>query len=226
MTYILYTPATSLYSKASLTASPWGSDATDLVETQAGLFDVDAAAPYIFVGTAGAAASTDDAVGVVGDIIYGDIIPGDLFVQQRLHAWDWENAGTLDKLKALYYATQLINQFNFIGCKTVSTQYLEFPRTRVDANDVTQLIGGTALIPVEIEEAAYLIADALLSGRDPELDFESLRAKVETFGPVRTEFATGVGPPEHMANLIPSPAAWAKIKPFVEISTSFDVIKG
>ena len=57
------------------------------------------------------------------------------------------------------------------------------------------------------------------------MDFESQNVKVETFGPVRTEFATNVGPQQHIANMIPSAEAWALIRPFLNISTSFKMNK-
>ena len=113
-----------------------------------------------------------------------------------------------------------------MGVKTVPAQLLAFPRTRTLSTGVVLLIGGVVGVPLEITKAIYLIADALLSGRDPQADFESQNVKVETFGPVRTEFATDKGPMQHMANMVPSPSAWALILPFLGISTSFSVNKG
>lgn len=224
--YISYPAGKALYSKVSLTADPWASDATDVTEVGSnGLYQVDTDAPYLFLGTAGAAASTDTAVGTVGDLYYGTVDGGDVFHSGRLHSWDWCNAPIYDKVRALVHATHTIQKFNFIGTKVVSTQRLAFPRQCVASDGtVTEINGGA--VPTAIEEATYLIADALLSGRDPEEDFESLRNKVETFGPVRTEFATDKGPPQHLANLIPSPEAWAKILPFLKISTSFTLNRG
>ena len=228
--YITYPKGKSLYSKVSLTADPWASDATDITEIGTdGLYQLDTAAPYIFIGTAGAAASTDVQIGVVNDFYYGTLDEADAFMHQRLHAWDWNNAAIFDKIRALQHATTLIDKFNFFGEKVDSSQHLEFPRqcvtTRLDGSEVITPIAA-GLIPVGIEEACYLIADALLSGRDPEEDFESQRVKVETFGPVRTEYATDKGPMDHVSNLIPSPSAWTRIRPWLEISTSFDFHQG
>ena len=224
--YISYPAGKSIYSKVSLTAEPWESDATDLTEVgSSGLYQVDTDAPYLFLGTAGSAASTDTAVGTVGDFYYGTVDGGDVYMHSRLHAWDWNNAPLLDKVRALQNATYLIDKFNFIGSKVESDQALQFPRQCV-ASDGTITTISSGEIPQDIEQAAYLIADALLSGRDPEEDFEALRNKVETFGPVRTEFATDKGPPQHLSNLIPSPEAWAKIQPYLKISTSFTLNRG
>ena len=119
----------------------------------------------------------------------------------------------------------MIDKFQFIGHKVVTTQNLEFPRDRTKKDDTVVLIGGTAGVPESIENAAYLIADALLSGRDPQLDFESLHVKSETVAGIRTEFESGRVPMEHVSNLIPSSAAWALIRPFLHIAQSFDVNK-
>lgn len=211
-TYILYPAGKKIYGKASLTASPWDSDAVDVTEIGSeGLYEVDTDQPYLYLGEASSAASTDESIGTVGDIYYGTVNEGDVFMLQRLHAWDWNQASTFEKVRSLYHATTLIDKFRFHSSKADDDQNLEFPR------------GDDTSVPKAIREAAYLIADALLSGRDPEEDFEALLTKVETFGPVRTEFATDKGPPEHLSNLIPSPGAWARIKPFLRISSGFDV---
>lgn len=224
--YFVYAKNKSLYSKASLSADPWASDATDIVEISDGLYVLNTAAPYIFLGTAGAAASSDTQIATAGDIKYGTVDGGDAFMASQLHAWDWNNATTYDKARALQHARTLIDKFNFIGSKISSTQNLEFPRQCVNSTTgaITEVGGG--VIPADIKEAAYLIADALLSGRDPDEDFESQRVKVETFGPVRTEYATDKGPMDHTSNLIPSPSAWARIRPWLMISTSFDLNRG
>lgn len=224
-TYLIYPSGNSLYGKASLDASPWASDATNLTDLTGNLFSGDDSKPLIFVGTAGAATSSDPQVGTLGDLYYGTVTGGDVFMVQRLHSWDWVNSTTAEKTRALYNATQLIDKFNFIGSKVLSTQNLEFPRQRVKEDGTIVTIHSGA-IPKPIIEATYLIANLLLGGRDPEADFEALVNKVETFGPIRTEFERARGPQEHLANLIPSPDAWQRIKPFLHIATGFDLNRG
>ena len=221
-TYIIYPSGNDLYSKASLTADPWGSDAVDLVSVSGNLYSLDDSNPYVFLGEASSAADTDTQLGTVGDFYYGTVLGGDVFFAKRIHNWDWTNATTEEKVRALYNASQLIDKFSFIGCKVESSQSLEFPR---------QLDGVAGSIhngdiPPPIIEACYLIADSLLSGRDPQSDFEALMTKVETFGPIRTEFERARGPQEHLANLIPSPDAWQRIKPFLYIATGFSTNLG
>ena len=211
--YVLYTEGASLYGVATNTAG----SGTALTEVQDGLYLADSTKPYIFND------ADDSLVMKADDVKYGTVAEGDLFHMKRMHSWDWSQATTFDKVRSLYTATMLMEKFNFIGVKTDSDQGLEFPRTRTDNDGTAHLIGGTAGIPTAMKEAAYLIAEALLSGRSPEDDFESQNIKVETFGPVRTEYATDKGPMQHTANMIPSPSAWALMRPFLEISTSFGV---
>lgn len=225
MSYIIYPSGSNLYGKASLTADPWSSDAVDLVDLGNNLFQGSASQPFIYIGTAGTAASTDTFVGEIGDLYYGTPDGGNVFHAQRLHSWDWGQSTLYDRVRALYHATQLIDKFNFIGSKVESGQRLQFPRQRTLADGTIKAIGVVG-IPSDIQEACYLIADKLLSGRDPDADFEALLNKVETFGPVRTEFERARGPQEHLANLIPSPDAWQRIKPYLEIATSFNVNLG
>ena len=226
--YLIYTTGLTLYGKAVVDSTPWGDDAVAITEdvTYAGVYPALEANPYVFIQAGGSPADSDTAIGDVRELYYGTVDAAVLYHVKRVHAWDWDNAVLIDRVKALYTATQAIEKFNFIGRKTVATQELQFPRTRTDNDGTVNLVGGVTGVPVSIEYAVYLIADALVGGRDPQADFESTNVKVETFGPVRTEFATDKGPQQHIANLIPSPSAWALILPFLGISTSFSQNKG
>jgi hypothetical protein len=221
---LFYTAAVTLYGAATKVAGA----GTALTEdgTYPGVYEGDTATPYVYHQAGGSPATSDAFVAKIDEVHYGTIEGGDLYHQTRVHAWDWENATTEDKLKALYTATQAMDKFCFVGVKTDDDQGLEFPRTRTLSDGTVNLIGGVAGIPSGVVDAAYLIADALVGGRDPQADFESQNVKVETFGPVRTEFATNRAPQQHIANLIPSASAWALILPFLGISTSFTVDKG
>lgn len=223
--HLIYTSGLTLY--GSDLEGVASTATTPMIETTSTLYTGDTDTPYTYIQAGGAPdPETDTLVGDLRDQYYGSERGGDLFFLRRLHAWDYQNSPALDRVRALTHATYLIDKFNYLGTKVVSTQRLAFPRQCVDPTTgaVTAIDGG--LIPDAIEEACYLIADALLSGRDPEEDFEALRNKVETFGPVRTEIATDKGPPQHLANLIPSPEAWSKIQPYLKISTSFTLNRG
>lgn len=212
--YIIYPKGNTLYGKPEPDSTPWGGDVTNLTELDGGLYEGDTDKPYVFVQAGGSPADSDEQVGVLGDLFYGTISEGDQFHLSRLHSWDWNHAATLDKVRALYLAGSLIDQFRYIKAKVGDDQNLEFPRT-----DQTE-------VPKPVRHAAYLIADALIGGRDPDADFEALRTKVETYGPVRTEYERGKGTQEHLSNLIPSPRAWNLIKPYLKISNTFDFNKG
>ena len=225
--HVIYTTGLTLYgSDLEGSASTATSAITEDV-TYDGLYPGDTAYPFVYVQAGGSPApATDTLVANLGDLYYGSAADGDLYHATRIHSWDYNNATVLDKVKALYTAQQLIDRFAFTGSKTVSTQSLEFPRTRTLDDGTVCLISGSAGIPTGIEQAAFLIADALLSGRDPQGDFESLNIKVETFGPVRTEFDTSRNVKNHVANLIPSPEAWSLILPFLRVSSAFTQKKG
>lgn len=226
-TQILYTTGVTLYGKTVKDSLPWGDDDTAITEnvTFPGLYPTIATAPFIYLQAGGSPDASDTFLFDAREEHYGTAEGGDLYHQRRVHAWDWENATLLDRVKALYAATGMIDKFGFIGDKVEDDQGLEFPRDRTKSDDTVVQIGGTAGVPVEIENAAYLIADALLGGRDPQEEFESLRVKSETIAGIRTEFESGRVPMEHVSNLIPSSAAWALIRPFLNIERSFDVNK-
>lgn len=225
--YLIYTTGQTLYgSDLEGSASTSTSAITENV-TYAGLYPIDSAHPFVYLQAGGSPDPANDVLlADANDLYYGSVAAGDLFHAVRVHSWDWNNATVLDKTKALYHAEQLIDRFAFTGEKTDSDQDLEFPRTRTLDDGTVCLIGGSAGIPTSIEQAAYLIADALLGGRDPQADFEALNVKVETFGPVRTEFDTSRNAKNHVANLIPSPGAWALILPFLAVSSAFTQKKG
>lgn len=151
---------------------------------------------------------------------YGTAVDGDAYFAARLFSWDWDTATTEDKEKALQTATDLIDQFDYLGDKYAIailgddpsdeqrkaanlSQTNEFPRGDVD------------LVPAEIEYATYLIAQRLLSGRDPQMDLEGLSVKFERYGSVQSSYDRSGNTQEHLAHLIPSPQAWNLIKPFL-----------
>lgn len=223
--YIIYTTGATLYAHSTEDAGTATETLTESTD-DAGLYPKAADNPYVFLQAGGAPASTDTLLLDASDLYYGSVASGNLFHAVRVHSWDWNNASLPDRVRALYHSQQLIDRFAFTGVKTDSDQVLEFPRTRTLDDGTVCLIGGSAGIPTSIEQAAYLIADALLGGRDPQADFEALNVKVETFGPVRTEFDTRRNAKNHVANLIPSPSAWALILPFLASASSFTQKKG
>lgn len=159
---------------------------------------------------------------------YGTVAGGDTYFNARLHGWDWKQASNADKLAALVEATELIDQFDYAEQKYAicalgenpteaqiqtanASQPLEFPRGTVNT------------VPTEIEEATYLIAQALLSGRDPEQDLENQTLKTARMGQLTSGRDVVGNTNEHIAHLIPSARAWNKIRPFLRDRNTFTI---
>ena len=164
--------------------------------------------------------------------MYGSVVGGDTYFAARLHSWDWENASAGDKAKALTQASELINQFDYVEQKyTIAALGLQSDYTveaweaAVIAANIAQPDefprGDSSTVPTEIEEATYLIAQALLSGRDPEQDLENQTLKVARLGQLSSQRDVDGNTMEHLSHLIPSPLAWNKIRPFLRERNQF-----
>lgn len=171
---------------------------------------------------------------------YGTVNEGNAFFAARLHSYDWDNASVADRLAALVQATELIDQFDYVGQKNTVQTALDAIEavngdSTTDANvEVLRLANlaqplefprGTATtdVPTEIETATYLIAKALLSGRDPDMDLEALAARGVQYGDLKTQYSRGGNTQEHLAHLIPSPQAWNLIRPFLRERNQFNL---
>jgi hypothetical protein len=169
---------------------------------------------------------------------YGTVNGGNTFFGARLHSYDWDQATVADRLAALVQATELIDQFDYLGYKKTVQEALDAieavdgdPTT--DANkEVLRLAElaqplefprGTATtdVPDEIEQATYLIAKALLGGRDPDMDLEALSTRGVQYGDVKTLYTRSGNHQEHTTHLIPSPQAWNLIRPFLRERNQF-----
>ena len=134
---------------------------------------------------------------------YGSLQGSNNYFASLLHGEKWEYLRIDRKVKALISASKRIDQLNFAGTKTDASQPLQFPR------------GTDTLVPVEIEEATYEVALALLKGIDPDTERDNLSATVQAYGSVRTEYDRTSLPPYIVAG-IPSQTAWIKLLPFLE----------
>lgn len=157
---------------------------------------------------------------------YGTVEDGDAYFAARLFSWDWSQATDADKAKALQVATDLIDQFDYLGQKyavsILSDDATDGERKAANLDQENEFPRGDVnTVPVEIETATYLIAQKLLAGRDPEMDLEALAVKFERYGPVQTSYERGGNTLEHLAHLIPSPQAWNLIKPFLRLRNVF-----
>jgi hypothetical protein len=139
--------------------------------------------------------------------IYSSVVDADAYFATRLWTEAWDEATHETKLKALTMATAKIDNLSFHGSKTDADQVLEFPR-----NDGEE-------IPTAIRRACCLIALALLDGKNPEEEYNTLRTKIAKFGPLNTEQDT-TQIPAHIANGIPSVEAWHLLMPYLRDNRS------
>lgn len=166
---------------------------------------------------------------------YGSVAGGDTFFNSRLHAYDWTKSTPADKQKALVEATEYIEQFNYLGQKAaVQTVLTNNPDATcedleplLEAAELSQPLefprGTDTVVPAEIEQATYLIAKELLSGRDPNADLENLSVKQAKYGGVATSYQRDGNNQEHLAHLISSPHAFNLIRPFFRERDLFEV---
>lgn len=143
---------------------------------------------------------------------YITAIRADELADERLEVDAWESAKLEDgsafgeagskTYKSLVMATKIINRLNYRGTKTVATQDNEFPR------------GGDTSVPVDIEEACFEIALALLDGVDPEMEYENLFMVSQGFANVRSTYDKSHPNPYFLVG-VPSFKAWTYLKPYL-----------
>jgi hypothetical protein len=168
---------------------------------------------------------------------YGTVNEANTFFSTRLWTYDWDNASVADRAKALQHATDLIDQFDYVGQKYAvailygtSTAPLTPTDAEIRAAELSQPLqfprgedaDASSTIPTEVEQACYLIAKALMT-RDPEADLEALATKKSQYGDVRTEYNRDGNLLDHVQHLIPSPQAWNLLRPFLRRRNTFSV---
>lgn len=150
--------------------------------------------------------------GTTSSPISQDLSDPNNYFSTRLHSSLWFNSSTDDQESALTQADRIIDSFNYIGYKTVSTQSNEWPR----------IICKVSQTPNEILYAKYEIAFALLSGIDPENELRSLRVTSRGYSSVRTTYSAA-DIPENIVNGVPSALAWLYLKPFFKTSGTIKI---
>ena len=133
------------------------------------------------------------------------------YFDERLHTTAWDVATDDERTKALATATRAIDRLNFAGDKTDSEQANEFPR---DSEDT----------PQAILDACAEISIALLDGRDPEMEYESLTVSSGGFSSVREARREG-DVQAHLAAGIPSALAWQMLLPYLRDSRSISLMR-
>jgi hypothetical protein len=135
--------------------------------------------------------------------IYGTVEKANNYFSMDLNGQRWMYTEHLRKVQALMKATKLIDRLNFVGDRTSDDQPLQFPR------------GTDTLVPVDIEQACYELAQELLKGVDPNTERDHLASTVQAFGGLRSEFDRSIVP-LYIAAGIPSATAWNLLLPYLQ----------
>ena len=133
---------------------------------------------------------------------YASIAEAVTILSEVMNTDAWDGATNADRLKALVTATRTIDTLNFLGSKTSESQELQFPRSP------------DTLIPDAIKLACCLIANRLLDGIDPEMEYENLRLVSQGYANVRSTYSpTSI--PDHVTHGIVSIEAWRMLLPYL-----------
>lgn len=139
-------------------------------------------------------------------IMYGTVDKADKYYATRLEGQQWLFTDRDKRIKSLVSATERIDRLNFRGVKVDSSQPLQFPR------------GTDTLVPVEIEQACYQVAYALLKGIDPDTEADNLPASLLAYGNLRSQYDRSVVNAWTRAG-IPNQHAWNLLLPFLDPRT-------
>lgn len=96
----------------------------------------------------------------VGTNSYISLEDAKTYFADRLNSIEWDNAADADKSKALIQATQIIDQKDFKGYKSINTQALKFPRIGL-IDDGFDVDGST--VPKRVKDAVCELAIWCLS---------------------------------------------------------------
>ncbi|WP_067176987.1 DnaT-like ssDNA-binding protein [Sulfurospirillum sp. UCH001] len=96
----------------------------------------------------------------VGTNSYISLEDAKIYFEDRLNSADWDSSTDPVRSKALIQATQIIDQKDFLGYKSVNTQALKFPRTGL-VDDGIDVDGST--IPKRVKDAVCELAIWCLS---------------------------------------------------------------
>ena len=136
---------------------------------------------------------------------YGSLIDANEYFENRLYSEDWFCIPAKTRTQALLAATRLIDNLNFIGQKTCADQPRQFPRNV-----------SNGLVPDDIICACFELAFSLtVEGRDPDRELENLGISSQGISSVRTTYARGQVPLEHIVNSIVNLHAWRLLQPWL-----------
>lgn len=131
-----------------------------------------------------------------------DVSYADNYFALRIKHLVWDNATNDTKIRALSSATMSINRLNFAGCKTLTSQVLEFPRD------------GETSIPEAVQQACCEEAYSLADGRDPEQELSGSNQLSVTMEGVHLA-ADDARVPIHILHGMVSSVAWNLLRPYL-----------
>jgi hypothetical protein len=167
--------------------------------------------------------STDAATNHITVEYYGTIYEANEYFAQRLHERVWSEASPADRVRALWAATLIIDALNYKGQRHPVYEVLQgnpdADAATIRAADASQILefprDADTEVPEEVRLATYEIAQALLDGKDPELELETLGIVSQGFQSVRTSYSRNQVPIDHIINGVPSPQAWRWLRPLL-----------
>lgn len=124
----------------------------------------------------------------------------------------WDLSSEEDKEKALKMATRAIDRLSFKGSKTDETQVLEFPRD------------GETQVPAAIKIACCEEAFCLISGDNPNDNFNSLRVSSEGVVTVNVTYDRDNQPIWVQCGLT-SPKAYTQISQYIDFPKSLKLTR-
>lgn len=133
---------------------------------------------------------------------YATEAEGVTYFGERLETDAWDDATSVDRVKALKMATRAIERLSFAGDMTDSEQEKQFPR------------GGDSVVPDDIKNACIEEALSLLDGKSPELEFENLGITQQSYSNVKSSYDRSQLPENIIAG-ITSIIAWRFLKPYL-----------
>ncbi len=147
---------------------------------------------------------------------YGTVVDGDLYFNSGLWGRKWKASSPARKSQALVSATQIVDRYNYCGCKANDGQVLQFPRKNTYTDPITGEVTTTSDddVPNDIAVATYLIADKLLDGWDPDMEADSLPTLQNKYDKVSV-MNTREFVPEHLRAGVPSARAWGILRQYI-----------
>ena len=155
---------------------------------------------------------------------YKTIADYDAYFAERLYEQDWLGAPTDDKERAALAATRAADQLIYAGKKTAVFDLLEAnpdaTQAEIDAADASQPLkfprDGDTTIPDNFFFGVCEEARALISGRDPDQEFENLWLSSDGVGSTRVSSNRNGMPPLHTSHFLTSATAWKYFQEFVD----------